>query len=150
MDFLDELTANPLPGDGAMGTLLMERGIPAGCCFEELSVSAPELIGTVHRDYIDAGARVIRTNSFGANAVRLAPHGFERRIGEINWSAAQLARAAARGHDTLVAGSVGPLGITAEEADARGLDRAAVFNDQIGSLLDGGAQLMFFETFTDL
>jgi homocysteine S-methyltransferase len=150
MDFLDELTTHAMPGDGAMGTLLLERGVPRGRCFEELCVSAPEIISAIHADYVAVGARVISTNTFGANAVRLAEHGFERRVGEINWSAAQLARAAARGHGVYVAGSVGPLGISAEDAAARGVDRAAVFNDQIGGLLDGGAQLIFLETFLDL
>jgi homocysteine S-methyltransferase len=150
MDFLDELEVRALPGDGAMGTLLMERGIPLGRCFEELSVSESEMIRQIHGDYIAAGARVIETNTFGANAVRLAKHGLEHRVGEINWTAAQLARAAARAHDVYVAGSVGPLGITAEEAARQQIDRTAVFNEQIGSLLDGGAQLIFLETFLDL
>ncbi|HEX5175504.1 MAG TPA: homocysteine S-methyltransferase family protein, partial [Chthoniobacteraceae bacterium] len=150
MDFLDELESHALPGDGAMGTLLMERGIPLGRCFEELSVSESAMIQQIHADYIAAGARVIETNTFGANAVRLARHGLEHRVGEINWTAAQLARTAARAHEVYVAGSVGPLGLTAEEATRQRIDRATVFNEQIGSLLDGGAQLIFLETFLDL
>src|SRR5688572_3428747 len=137
MDFLDELQHRVLPGDGAMGTLLLERGFSLERCFEELSVSAPDVVRTVHEDYIAAGARVIRTNSFGANAVRLAGHGLERRVSEINWSAAQLARECARSKGVYVAGSVGPLGLTAEEARADGIDRHAVFTEQIGALLDG-------------
>jgi homocysteine S-methyltransferase len=150
MDFLDEIETRVLPGDGAIGTLLLERGIPLGRCFEELSVSAADMIRQIHDDYIAAGARVIETNTFGANAVRLARHGLEHRVGEINWTAAQLARAAAGRHDVFVAGSVGPLGISAEEATRRQIDRTTVFNEQIGSLLDGGVQLIFFETFLDL
>lgn len=150
MDLLDELQSRILPGDGAMGTLLMERGIPLERCFEELSVSQPELIQKVHDDYIAAGARIIETNSFGANAVRLAKHGLEQRVSEINWSAAQLARESARGKNVYVAGSVGPLGLTEEQAKERGIDRQAVFTEQMGALLDGGAEVIFLETFLDL
>jgi homocysteine S-methyltransferase len=150
MDFLDELQDRIIPGDGAMGTLLMERGVPLERCFEELCVSAPDTIRGVHRDYIAAGARVIETNSFGANAVRLARHGLEHRVSELNWAAAQLARECARGKSVYVAGSVGPLAMSAEQASERGLDRAALFREQIGALLDGGVQLIFLETFLDL
>jgi methionine synthase / methylenetetrahydrofolate reductase (NADH) len=150
MDFLDELEHRIIPGDGAMGTLLMERGVPLERCFEELCVSAPETVRRIHEEYIGAQARLIETNSFGANAVRLARHGLEHRVSEINWSAAQLARDCARGKSVHVAGSVGPLLISAEQAGERGIDRRAVFNEQIGALLDGGAQLIFLETFLDL
>ncbi len=150
MDFLDELQHRPLPGDGAMGTELLAAAVPPGRCLEELCVSQPDLVRGVHERYIAAGARVIETNSFGANAVRLASHGHEHRVNEINWSAAQLAKEAAKGKDVYVAGSVGPLGITAEEAAAQGIDRHAVFLEQIGALLDGGCRLIFLETFLDV
>jgi methionine synthase I (cobalamin-dependent)/5,10-methylenetetrahydrofolate reductase len=150
MDLLDELQSRILPGDGAMGTLLMERGVPLERCFEELCVSEPDIIRSIHEDYIAAGARIIETNTFGGNAVRLARHGFEGRVSEINWSAAQLARDCARGKSVYVAGSIGPLGITKEAAAAQGIDRKAVFMDQMGAMLDGGAQLIFLETFLHL
>ncbi|HEY3897340.1 MAG TPA: homocysteine S-methyltransferase family protein [Chthoniobacter sp.] len=149
MDFLDELQHRVLLGDGAMGTELLAAGIPAGRCLEELCVSEPEIVQRVHESYIAAGARIIETNSFGANAVRLAQHGCKHRVSEINWTAAQLAKDVARGQDVFVAGSVGPLGITAEEAATRGIDRHEVFTEQIGALLDGGCQLIFLETFLD-
>lgn len=150
MDLLDELQARVLPGDGAMGTLLMQRGVPLERCFEELCVSEPEVVARIHDDYIAAGARVIETNTFGANVVRLARHGLEHRVSEINWSAAQLARDCARGKSVYVAGSVGPLGLSGDETQQRGIDRAEVFEEQMGALLDGGAQLIFLETFLDL
>ena len=150
MDFLDELESRILPGDGAIGTLLMEAGVPLERCFEELSVSQPDTIRKIHEDYIAAGARVIETNTFGANAARLEKYGFERRVNEINWGAARLARDCARGKNVFVAGSVGPLGLTADEAKTRGIDREALFREQLGALLDGGVDLIFFETFTDL
>src|SRR5579862_567010 len=115
MDLLEELESAVLPGDGAMGTLLMEAGVPLERCFEELCVSDPDLVRGVHDQYVTAGARLIETNSFGANAVRLEKHGFAGHVNEINWTAAQIARQAARGKNAYVAGSVGPLGISAEE-----------------------------------
>ncbi len=150
MDFLDELEHRILPGDGAMGTYLMELGRPIERCFEEICVSDPDLIRRVHSEYIAAGARVIETNSFGANAVRLAAHGFEQRVNEFNWTSAQLAKECAKGKGIYVAGSVGPLGIGAEQAAERGIDRKQVFTEQIGALLDGGVDLIFLETFLDL
>jgi homocysteine S-methyltransferase len=149
MDFLDEFHHRVVIGDGAMGTELLASGIPPGQCLEELCVSQPDMVRGVHERYLAAGARLIETNTFGANAVRLAPHGCEHRVGEINWTAAQLARDVARGQGVYVAGSVGPLGITADEAAAQGIDRHEVFTEQIGALLDGGCQLIFLETFLD-
>lgn len=149
MDLLDELQARLICGDGALGTLLLESGVPLEACFEELCLSDPQRIGAIHEQYIAAGARVIETNTFGANAVRLERFGFEAKAIEINRAAAQLARKAAAGKDVAVAGSIGPLGIGADEAESRGIDRAQCFRDQIVGLLDGGAELIFFETFMD-
>ncbi|HEX4083520.1 MAG TPA: bifunctional homocysteine S-methyltransferase/methylenetetrahydrofolate reductase [Chthoniobacteraceae bacterium] len=150
MDLLDELQEKIVPGDGAMGTMILEAGVPLERCFEELCVSQPDVIRGIHERYIAAGARLIETNSFGANGARLAKYGFERQVNEINWTAAKLARETARGKDVYVAGSVGPLGLTEEQARAQGIDRKALFQEQIGALLDGGVDLIFFETFTDL
>ena len=147
MDLLDELQTRILCGDGAIGTLLLEEGISLERCYEELCVTEPERIEKIHRLYISAGARVIETNTFGANAVRLARFGLEGRVVEINRAAAQIATKAARGKDIYVAGSVGPLGIGADEAVLRGIDRGHCFREQITALLEGGADLMFLETF---
>lgn len=149
MDLLDELQTHVLCGDGAIGTLLLEAGIPLEHCFEELCVTEPDRIETIHQQYIDAGARVIETNTFGANAVRLERFALEGRVAEINRAAAQIAVKTAQGKDVYVAGSVGPLGISGEEAAARGIDRAQCFREQVGALLEGGAHLIFFETFMD-
>src|SRR5581483_1670839 len=150
MALLDELQTRIVPGDGAMGTMLLEANVPLERCFEELCVSQPDLIRDIHERYVLAGARVIETNSFGANAVRLEKYGVENRVNEINWAAAQLAKQTARGKGVYVAGSVGPLGITADQARERGIDREAIFREQIGALLDGGVDLIFLETFSDL
>jgi methionine synthase / methylenetetrahydrofolate reductase(NADPH) len=149
MELLKELQTKVLSGDGAIGTLLLDSGIPLERCFEELGVSEPDRIRTIHAQYIDAGARVIKTNTFGGNAARLGRFRLQDRVAEINRAAVRLAKRAAGGSDVYVAGSVGPLGITGEEAARRGIDRASCFREQIGALLEGGVDLIFFETFTD-
>lgn len=132
-----------------MGTMLLDAGIPLSRCYEELCVTEPARIENIHRQYIGAGARVIKTNTFGANAVRLTRFGMEGRVAEINRAAAQLATKTARGKDVYVAGSVGPLGIREDEALARGIDRRTCFREQITALLEGGVDIIFFETFMD-
>jgi methionine synthase / methylenetetrahydrofolate reductase(NADPH) len=90
---------------------------------------------------------VIETNTFGANAVRLARFGFEHRVAEINKAAVRIAQRAARGRNVCVAGSVGPLGISANEAEERRIDRGEIFREQIAALLEADVDLIFFETF---
>lgn len=149
MDLLDELEKRVVCGDGAMGTLLLDDGVPMECCFEELCVSEPERIKKIHEAYIAAGARVIKTNTFGANAVRLERFGMEGRVFEINRAAVAVVKSASENRDVFIAGSVGPLGITAEEATARGIDSARCFREQITALVEAGVDAIFFETFTD-
>jgi len=151
-DLLQELKSAVLCGDGAMGTLLAERGIPTGNCFEELCLSQPETISCIHREYLDSGARLITTNSFGANARKLSAFGLEGRVSDINRTAAGLAREAvdASGRSALVAGSVGPLGthLGAHLGEAVHEQRHEVlFREQISALLEGGADLILLETF---
>jgi homocysteine S-methyltransferase len=151
--FRDRLAARPLLVDGGLGTLLFSRGVPQRACLEELVTSHPEMVGAAHREYLEAGAELIETLSFGANRQRLAAWGLEAQAGEFNRRAAQLARDAREvsGRDALVGGSVGPLGPPARgvpvlpEAAAR-----AVFREQIEGLLEGGADLIVLETFSDL
>jgi methionine synthase / methylenetetrahydrofolate reductase(NADPH) len=149
MDLLDDLQSRVLCGDGAIGTLLLEAGIPLERCFEEICVTEPDRIEMIHQQYIDAGARVIETNTFGANAVRLERFGLEGRVAEINHAAARIAAKSAQGKGVYVAGSVGPLGISGDEAAARGIDREQCFREQVDALLNGGVDLIFFETFMD-
>ena len=149
MDLLDELQSRLVCGDGAMGTMLLDEGVPLERCLEELCLSEPERVLQVHEAYVAVGAQVIETNTFGANRVRLDRFGFGEQAHEINASASRLALKAASAKDVCVAGSVGPLGITADDAQTRGIDRAAVFREQISGLLDGGAQTIFLETFLD-
>ncbi|MEP7072124.1 MAG: bifunctional homocysteine S-methyltransferase/methylenetetrahydrofolate reductase [Verrucomicrobiota bacterium] len=149
MELLEQLQERIVCGDGAMGTLLFDQGLPVEACLEEVCVTDPARVQRIHEDYIQAGAQVIETNTFGANAVRLARFGFEGRVGEFNRAAAAVARKAAQGRDVIVAGSIGPLGISATEADERGIDRADCFRQQLTALLDGGVDVLFFETFMD-
>jgi methionine synthase I (cobalamin-dependent)/5,10-methylenetetrahydrofolate reductase len=151
--FRRRLAARPLLVDGGMGTLLFSRGVPQRACLEELVVTQPELVGAAHREYLEAGAGLIETLSFGANRRRLAAWGLDDRAGELNRRAAQLARTAREvsGRDALIGGSVGPLGSPARgqpgipETVAR-----AAFREQIEGLLEGGADVIVLETFSDL
>jgi homocysteine S-methyltransferase len=146
MEFLEAIHSRLIIGDGAMGTLLFARGVPRDSCLEELCARAPDRINSVHREYLAAGAQFVRTHSFGANSVRLARFGFERRVGELNWLAARTAREAVKGSGAWVAASVGPTGLPSG-SDA---DFVSIFQDQIGALLDGGADFVILETFTDI
>jgi methionine synthase I (cobalamin-dependent) len=105
MDLLEELESRIVCGDGAMGTLLLDR-CAVDRCQEELCVSEPARIRAIHDEYIGAGARVIGTNTFGVNAVRRAPFGFQNRVVEINEAAARIAKDAVTGRDVCVAGCV--------------------------------------------
>ena len=122
-----ELIADDRPHlfDGAMGTMLYARGVYINRCYDELSVVQPDLVRDVHRAYVKAGAEIIETNSYGANRPKLARHGLEDRLEEINRRAAEVARSAA-GTRACVAGAMGPLGMRIEPygptstAEARG------------------------------
>ncbi|MFZ6021417.1 MAG: homocysteine S-methyltransferase family protein, partial [Chloroflexota bacterium] len=92
--FLDLLQTSqrPLLSDGAMGTLLNQRGVSFERCFDELNLTDPALVAAIHREYIDAGSQIIQTNTFGANRFKLAHHGLEHQVAEINAAAVELAR----------------------------------------------------------
>ncbi|MBI5837451.1 MAG: bifunctional homocysteine S-methyltransferase/methylenetetrahydrofolate reductase [Candidatus Eisenbacteria bacterium] len=151
--FLEQLRARPLLGDGAMGTLLFLRGAPYDACLDELTISRPELVQAVHRDYIAAGAEVLETNTFGANRIKLERHGLGERVVDLNRRAVRLAREAREisGRDVWVAGSVGPLGKASD--GPTGLTPArmeGLFREQVEGLLEGGADLLVIETFWDM
>ncbi len=136
--------------DGATGTELYNRGMFINRCFEEANLSNPELILQLHREYLDAGAQVLSTNSWGANYPKLCKHNFHDRLREMNLQAAQLARKVAQ-DKAWVAGSVGPLGIQLEPFGPTSYEEArAYFRAQIGALQEGGVDLISLETFTDL
>jgi homocysteine S-methyltransferase len=133
--------------DGGVGTYLYEKGIYINTCFDELNSTNPDIVSKVHRDYVAAGADVIETNTFGANRFKLAPHGLEPKVFELNLKGAQLAKAAAGG-EVLVAGSVGPLGVQIEPLGKLSYDEARdAFKEQVRGLLEGGVDLIVLETF---
>lgn len=149
--FLERIKNGPLLGDGAMGTLLMARGVRADQCLEALVVENPALIAGIHEEYARAGADVITTHTFGANRMRLVAHGLAERAGDFNRRAVELAGAvrSAGGDDFLIAGNVGPVGKRVKWDDPS--EASAVvesFDEQIGAL--AGVDFLLFETFSDL
>jgi methionine synthase / methylenetetrahydrofolate reductase (NADH) len=147
-DFLAKIKQSPVLCDGAMGTLLYAKGIFINRCYDELNLSQPDLIRGIHHEYLQAGADIIETNTFGANSYRLARHSLADRVREINVNGARLAREAAKSFDAWVAGSVGPLGVRIEPLGKTSFDEArAAFRDQIAALVEGGADLLILETF---
>jgi homocysteine S-methyltransferase len=131
-----------------MGTLLYAKGVFINRCYDELNLSQPELIHGIHHDYLQAGAEVIETNTFGANSFRLARHTLADRVRDINLAGARLAREAAKSFDAWVAGSVGPLGIRIEPLGKTSYQEACdAFREQIAALAEGGVHLLILETF---
>jgi len=146
--FRDRLQKEVIVFDGGVGTYLYEKGIYINTCFDELNLTNPDLVSQVHEEYVKAGADVIETNTYGANHFKLSPHGLESKTYEINRKGAELAKRVA-GEKTLVAGSVGPLGVEIEPLGRLAYDEAKdVFKEQIKGLLDGGVDLIIFETFS--
>ena len=149
----ERLAKAPLLADGALGTLLFSRGIPQRACLDELATTRPDLIGAIHREYLEAGAELIETSSFGANRVRLAEFGLAPHAHKFARKAAQVAREArdVAGRDALVGGSIGPLGHPSR--DLLHLDERAIraaYREQIDGLLEGGADVLVIETHLDL
>jgi methionine synthase I (cobalamin-dependent)/5,10-methylenetetrahydrofolate reductase len=146
--FLQALREGTLVVDGAMGTQLYERGILYSACFEELCLSRPELVRKVHEDYVRAGAQLVETNTFGANALRLEKHGLQNRVAELNEAAVKLAReAAAGGARVFVGGAIGPSGYFLGDAIETDLRRVeAAFREQADALVAAGVDALVVET----
>ncbi|MFT4112109.1 bifunctional homocysteine S-methyltransferase/methylenetetrahydrofolate reductase [Silvibacterium sp.] len=139
--------------DGAMGTTLYARGVFINRCYDELNLSQPDLVRSIHEEYLQAGAEVIETNTFGANSFRLRRYGLEDQVFAINKAGAQIARQASVHHDgkhaakIFVAGSIGPLGVQLGAAGSASLEEArAAFAEQIRGLVAGGVDLLAIET----
>ncbi len=146
--FLSRLKQGPVLCDGAMGTLLYAKGVFINRCYDELNLSQPDLIREIHHDYLQAGAEVVETNTFGANPFRLARHSCADKLRDINLAGVRLAREAAKSFDGYVAGSVGPLGIRIEPLGKTSLEEArAAFVEQISALAEAGVDLLILETF---
>ncbi|MFH1214953.1 MAG: bifunctional homocysteine S-methyltransferase/methylenetetrahydrofolate reductase [Pseudomonadota bacterium] len=149
--FSDYIKEHVILGDGAFGTYLYEKGIDFGKNIDLLNIKNPDLIYSVHEEYIRAGSQLIETNTFGANGFKLQAAGKEDQVAEINQAGARIAVKAA-GHDVYVAGSVGPTGIEFPliSGDITIEDIKAAFAVQMGALVDGGVDLLILETFTHL
>ncbi|MFH1812497.1 MAG: bifunctional homocysteine S-methyltransferase/methylenetetrahydrofolate reductase [Pseudomonadota bacterium] len=148
--FRNKIKSGVVLFDGAMGTMLYSKGVFINTCYDELNLVRPELIKNIHEEYVAAGADVIETNTFGANPIKLKPFGLADRLREINLAGARIARDAA-GDRALVAGAVGPLGLKIEPLGPTSVDEARdYFRAQIEALVEGGVDLLVFETFGDL
>lgn len=136
--------------DGAMGTMLYARGIYINRCYDELSLSNPDLVREIHAEYVRAGAEILETNTFGANPHKLQQFGLEGNLRLINIAAVRLAREAAAGR-CYVAGAIGPLGLRIEPYGPTSFDEAKeMFKEQASALLEGGVDLFVLETFSDI
>src|SRR5947207_10112158 len=151
--FADIFGSRPVLADGAMGTVLYARGVFINRCYDELNLSDPNLILSVHEDYLQAGAEILETNTFGANRFRLARHGLAGKVAEINAAGVKLAKQAVahfkdkQAGEAWVGGAVGPLGVRLEPLGKTGLDEArAAFVEQIRALVDAGVDMLIVET----
>jgi methionine synthase / methylenetetrahydrofolate reductase(NADPH) len=153
VNVLQRLESGTLLADGAMGTMLHSRGVGFEKCFDELNLSNPKAIADIHREYIEAGAQLILTNTFGANRFKLGQHGLEQDMAAINKASVELARrvVSASFKDVLVAGDVGPLGVRiAPFGRVKPEQARAAFAEQIQALAEAGADLIVIETMSDL
>ncbi|HEY9121666.1 MAG TPA: bifunctional homocysteine S-methyltransferase/methylenetetrahydrofolate reductase, partial [Brevefilum sp.] len=143
----------PIVTDGAMGTLLHERGVEIDACFDELNLMEPAVVAEIHRDYIQAGAEIIKTNTFGANRTKLERHGLDDRVGEVNSAAVNLAQrvVAASFKEVFIAGDMGPLGVPLAPFGRMQVEEAReVYKEQAQALIDAGVDLILIETMVDL
>src|SRR5215216_1332549 len=153
MNLLERLLTETILADGAMGTMLHAHGVGFDKCFDELNLTNPLAVAEIHRAYIEAGAELIITNTFGANRFKLAKHGLQDKTIAINKAGVDLAKrvVAASFRDVLVAGDVGPLGVRiAPYGRVKPEAAREAFAEQIGGLAESGVDLIVIETFSDL
>ncbi|MBI1760752.1 MAG: bifunctional homocysteine S-methyltransferase/methylenetetrahydrofolate reductase [Acidobacteria bacterium] len=139
--------------DGAMGTMIYSKGVYINRSYDELNLSAPDLIANIHREYIKAGAEIIETNTYGASRLRLAKQGLDDKLAEINAAAVKLARNAIESakQDVFIAGAISPIGVRIEPYGPTSVDEArALFKEQAQVLLENGVDCFVLETFHDL
>jgi len=155
MDTLSQLltSGKPILLDGAMGTMLMDAGLESGGSPEEWNILHPERVKAIHQAYVEAGSQIFLTNTFGGTSFRLANHGLEDRTEELNAAAGKIARqvADAADRDVLVAGSIGPSGQLFEPMGSLSIEKAVqAFREQASGLAEGGVDLFWIETMSDL
>jgi methionine synthase / methylenetetrahydrofolate reductase(NADPH) len=151
--FVTRLSQGVMLCDGAMGTVIHDRGVPIDACFDELNLTHGTMIVEIHRAYIAAGAEIIETNTFGGNRFRLGEHNLADRVRDVNLRGAKLAREAREvsGQPVFVAGSIGPTGRTVEPiGTARQVEVRDAFREQVDALLEGGVDLLMIETISSL
>jgi len=150
-DFRTALREEILVADGAIGTLLVSRGADPSVAKSSLNLAAPNTVGDVHEDYVDAGARILTTNTWDANRVKLREHDWADSLDPINREGVRLARSAAAGEHVFVAGSVGPLGALVKPYGSLALGQVReIFEEQVRILIEEGVDLLLFETFGNL
>ena len=150
-DFEERIQHAVLVADGAMGSMLYEGAGPQRC-FEELNASQPEAVFRVHQAYIEAGAQIIETNTFGANRSKLAALGLGDQVARINHRGVKIAREAreASPHEVLIAGSIGPLAIAPEMTDVPREEMLEIYREQAQALEERGVDLFVLETFSNM
>jgi 5-methyltetrahydrofolate--homocysteine methyltransferase len=149
--FIERVRAGgPIIGDGALGTMLMARGLRPGVAPETLNLERPEILQAVAREYVEAGAEIVSTNTFGASPLRLAQHGLEAATEAINRAAVDAVQRAADGH-AYVAGDIGPSGrVLKPYGDCEPDEVRASYERQARVLADAGVDLFYVETMTDI
>src|SRR6202166_2996156 len=149
-DFEQRIQNTVLVADGAMGSMLFE-GVGAQRCFEEVNVSQPEAVFRVHQAYIEAGANIIETNTFGANRSKLSAFGLADQVTKINHRGVKIAREAreAAAHEVLIAGSIGPLAIAPEMTETPREEMLEIYREQAQALEERGVDLFVLETFSN-
>ncbi|MBK8799841.1 MAG: bifunctional homocysteine S-methyltransferase/methylenetetrahydrofolate reductase [Anaerolineales bacterium] len=151
--FLQRLVETPLLADGAMGTMLYAKGASSEQCLEHLVLSKPAWVSEIHQAYATAGADIIKTHTFGASRIRLADYGLGDKVRDLNFRAVKLVRDVREvtGRALFIAGDVGPLGKRLQPDGPLSADDVAdAFREQVSVLWEAGADLILFETFTDL
>jgi methionine synthase I (cobalamin-dependent)/5,10-methylenetetrahydrofolate reductase len=148
--FLERLAQGPLLFDGAMGTMLHSKGVGLERCFDELNLTHPDLVADIHRVYLEAGAQIVETNTFGANRFKLSEYGLDDKVAEINRAGVELARRVVD-EQAMIAGSVGPSGRQLAPLGRVKPEAArALFREQVTALAEAGVDVLIFETFSDL
>ena len=150
-DFQQRLENAVLVADGAMGTMLFEA-VGMQRCFEELNLTQPEAVLRVHQAYVQAGAQIIETNTFGANRSKLGPLGLADKLAAINHRGVKIAREAreAAAHEVLIAGSIGPVSIAPVSGDLPRDEILATYHEQASALEERGVDFFILETFSHL
>ena len=152
-DLMERLEKEVILADGAMGTMLHSRGVSFDKCFDELNLTNPSAVAEIHREYIESGAQLILTNTFGANRFKLSKHGLDDKTADINKAGVEIAKriASASFKDIFVAGDVGPLGVRIAPFGRVQPEQArTAFAEQIEALCSAGADLIVIETMSDL